>query len=167
MPLVGASGSEVEFERNISGRSGGGAMLIASSGTVRIDGSIFAFGGSQASNRNLRLMANQITGSGGLHEINILRMVIPPAIPPLWPKPFWNLFPLRKSECRKADRVRASMKDPPPHQGTILSISGNSRFTAGKPEEPISFDHLYHLDVASLTNTTTSVHYNVRRFPVK
>ena len=84
LPLIGGSGGGGGLNldpasRGSGGGGGGGAILIAASGTVRVDGSIVANGGSSGqSNANaastggggagggIRIVATTITGNGAL-----------------------------------------------------------------------------------------------------
>jgi hypothetical protein len=74
MPLVGASGMGADLEQYSPGESGGGALLIASSGTAIIDGAIYAHSIYGNTNGNVRLVADEISGEGYVGGINVLRL---------------------------------------------------------------------------------------------
>jgi hypothetical protein len=76
-PLVGGSGGggrgSRDAQNGASGGGGGGAILIASSGTIRVNGAIHADGGAptagsagHGSGGGIRLVANRIEGGGTL-----------------------------------------------------------------------------------------------------
>ena len=63
VPLMGGSGANVNYISD----GGGGAILIASSGTISINGSLHAHPGNGfASGGAIRLIAGQLTGNGSL-----------------------------------------------------------------------------------------------------
>lgn len=71
-PLIGGSGGG--NGGGGGGGGGGGAILIASSGNITVNGSIQANGGlgmagGKGSGGGIRLIANQIAGSGGLEAV--------------------------------------------------------------------------------------------------
>jgi hypothetical protein len=71
VPLIGGSGSGPHSADNVSGGAGGGAVLIASAGTVSITGSCHAYGGSSAnygaSGGGIRILADHILGNGSIY----------------------------------------------------------------------------------------------------
>jgi len=75
IPLIGGSGAGLDTGNIYAASSGGGALLLASSSQIVINGEIDAYGSDGANgNGNVRLIANEISGSGVLRGINILRM---------------------------------------------------------------------------------------------
>ncbi|MEI6078237.1 MAG: hypothetical protein WCS94_21845 [Verrucomicrobiota bacterium] len=111
LPLIGGSGNKGEGNGR-AGNSAGGAILIVSAGTIALNGNISALGGSDeydyyyhhyahASGGAVRLIANQVTGSGNVSadrtrvEANMAssQLIITPntvAVPPgttplIWP----------------------------------------------------------------------------------
>lgn len=68
LPLIGGSGGAGRV--NEAGGAAGGAILIASSGDIRVDGTISANGGSGSAGNGsggaIRLVANNVTGTGTL-----------------------------------------------------------------------------------------------------
>ncbi|ADE55185.1 hypothetical protein [Coraliomargarita akajimensis] len=76
IPLIGGSGQGAGTRYNGSG--GGGALLIACSGTVSINGYIDGHGAEidgslSTGSGNLRIVANRIDGGGEIYNCNILR----------------------------------------------------------------------------------------------
>ncbi len=68
VPLIGGSGG-AGWDSNLNGGAGGGAILIAASGSITVNGICRANGGSDAyagSGGGVRLVANQILGSGSI-----------------------------------------------------------------------------------------------------
>lgn len=71
LPLIGGSGSGA-YNTSSSGAGGGGAILVVSSGTIQLSGSITATGGTLAgagsewfgSGGAIKLIGNQVTGAG-------------------------------------------------------------------------------------------------------
>ncbi len=76
IPLVGASGGGAG--NSYDGLAGGGAMLLASSGEIAINGTIFGEGAEEEEgylgSGNLRLVADTISGEGRLYSFKIFRM---------------------------------------------------------------------------------------------
>jgi hypothetical protein len=71
IPLIGGSGGT---GLSYNGGAGGGAILIAATGTITVNGYCYADGGSNpfnvpASGGAIRLVANQITGNGTLEAL--------------------------------------------------------------------------------------------------
>jgi hypothetical protein len=72
VPLIGGSGGSGYALTGLSGAAGGGAILIAASGTITVNGSCHANGGygintDPGSGGAVRLIANQILGIGLIH----------------------------------------------------------------------------------------------------
>jgi len=69
IPLIGGSGASGYYPINTSGGAGGGAILIAATGTITVNGLCVANGGGYASGGAIRLVANQITGVGSIYAM--------------------------------------------------------------------------------------------------
>lgn len=74
MPLVGGSGAGINPDDYSEPGSGGGALLLASSGTVLVQGEISAYGETLGGAGNVRIIANEIAGVGFIHGIDTLRL---------------------------------------------------------------------------------------------
>lgn len=104
LPLIGGSGSGNDNYAGYWNISGGGAILIVASGTVNVGGKISAAGVSQIAGGAVKIIANQIAGSGIIDaeqhgrtrmEANIISsqlnifpntVAVPPgATPVIWP----------------------------------------------------------------------------------
>ena len=66
IPLIGGSGGSGFGGWSVNGGAGGGAILIAATGTITVNGHCEAVGGGNGSGGAIRLVANQITGTGYL-----------------------------------------------------------------------------------------------------
>jgi len=64
VPLIGGSGRGANLQYYYDGESGGGALLLASSTKIELPGNIT---GDIGGGGSLRLMANEITGDGGIY----------------------------------------------------------------------------------------------------
>ncbi|HAV12486.1 MAG TPA: hypothetical protein DCX06_03165 [Opitutae bacterium] len=75
IPLIGGSGrgADTDAFSNADGVSGGGAMLLASSGEIQLNGLVYGFSDFDKSG-NLRLVANTISGSNSVSGWNVLRI---------------------------------------------------------------------------------------------
>lgn len=76
IPLLGGSGGGGDGDNAAGGGGGGGAMLVACAGTLTVNGSITALGGSRpsahpggGSGGGLRLVANALAGGGVLSAV--------------------------------------------------------------------------------------------------
>lgn len=75
LPLIGGSGGSAgDYQWNRSGGAGGGAILIASTTSIEVNGSVSANGGgggwsASGSGGAIRLIADTVQGSGSLRAI--------------------------------------------------------------------------------------------------
>lgn len=75
IPLIGGSGrgADTDAFSDANGISGGGAMLLASSGEIQLNGLVYGFSDLDNSG-NLRLVANMVSGDNSISGWNVIRI---------------------------------------------------------------------------------------------